>query len=122
MPTERIAERIAAEWDAQRDLIDPAKMPLTRLANAIIDGVAILFPMSLRSWKNTLRAISCSIAPKPPKLWWRANPRPWDSVLEWAAASLGARFACAAGMTFRAQSEEALDAALRRDPARAGSA
>ncbi len=35
-----LAQAIAAEWEAQRDLIDPAKMPLTRLANAIIDGVA----------------------------------------------------------------------------------
>ena len=39
-PTLALAEAIAAEWDAQRDLIDPAKMPLTRLANSIIDGVA----------------------------------------------------------------------------------
>ena len=39
-PTLALAEAIAAEWQAQKDVIDPAKMPLTRLANAIIDGVA----------------------------------------------------------------------------------
>src|ERR1700732_4362831 len=39
-PTLALAEAIAAEWQAQQDVIDPAKMPLTRLANAIIDGVA----------------------------------------------------------------------------------
>ena len=39
-PTLALAEAIAAEWEAQRDVIDPANMPLTRLANAIIDGVA----------------------------------------------------------------------------------
>ena len=39
-PTLALGEALAAEWDAQRDAIDPAKMPLTRLANAIIDGVA----------------------------------------------------------------------------------
>ena len=38
-PTLALGEALAAEWDAQRDAIDPAKMPLTRLANAIIDGV-----------------------------------------------------------------------------------
>lgn len=38
-PTQALAEAIAAEWEAQRDVIDPARMPLTRLANAIIDGV-----------------------------------------------------------------------------------
>ena len=36
----RLRRRIAAEWQAQREVIDPARMPLTRLANAIIDGVS----------------------------------------------------------------------------------
>src|ERR1700726_4238928 len=39
-PTLALAEAIAAEWQAQKDVIDPAKMSLSRLANAIIDGVA----------------------------------------------------------------------------------
>ena len=39
-PSQALAEAIAAEWDAQREAVDPARMPLTRLANAIIDGVA----------------------------------------------------------------------------------
>src|SRR5262245_10392565 len=38
-PERRLAEAIAAEWQAQRDVVDPARMPLTRLANSIIDGV-----------------------------------------------------------------------------------
>src|SRR5262245_3731406 len=39
-PTRPLAEAIAAEWDAQREVVDPAAMPLTRLVNSIIDGVA----------------------------------------------------------------------------------
>ena len=39
-PSRRLGEAIAAEWDAQGETIDPATMPLTRLANSIIDGVA----------------------------------------------------------------------------------
>ena len=39
-PTPALAEALAAEWRGQRDHVDPAKMPLTRLANSIIDGVA----------------------------------------------------------------------------------
>jgi len=35
-----IAERIAAEWAAQGETVDPLAMPLTRLANTAIDGVA----------------------------------------------------------------------------------
>src|SRR5262245_65769534 len=39
-PTRALAEVIAGEWEQQRDAIDPARMPLTRLANAIIDAVS----------------------------------------------------------------------------------
>ena len=38
-PSLALAQALAAEWNAQRDVIDPARMPLTRLANTIIDGV-----------------------------------------------------------------------------------
>src|SRR5205085_577272 len=40
LPTEELAEAIAAEWNAQGDEIDPRSMPLTGLANAAIDLVA----------------------------------------------------------------------------------
>ena len=39
-PSAALGEAIAAEWNAQGERIDPATMPLTRLANTIIDGVA----------------------------------------------------------------------------------
>jgi len=38
--TRDLAQAIAAEWNAQGESIDPATMPLTRLANSIIDGVS----------------------------------------------------------------------------------
>ena len=40
LPTLALAQAIAAEWDAQGELLDPNAMPLTRLANSAIDGVA----------------------------------------------------------------------------------
>src|SRR5947209_15980122 len=39
-PVHALAEALAHEWRAQADTIDPATMPLTRLANSIIDAVA----------------------------------------------------------------------------------
>src|SRR5262249_27396680 len=39
-PNVALAECIADEWRAQTNVIDPAAMPLTRLANTIIDSVA----------------------------------------------------------------------------------
>src|SRR5690606_6393174 len=40
VPSPAIAERLRAEWDAQSEEIDPAKMPVTRLVNSAVDGVA----------------------------------------------------------------------------------
>jgi chaperone required for assembly of F1-ATPase len=34
LPTEAMAQAVAAEWQAQGELIDPARMPFTGLANA----------------------------------------------------------------------------------------
>ena len=41
VPTEALAERIAAEFDAQDGKIDPKSMPFTRTANSAIDKVAV---------------------------------------------------------------------------------
>ena len=40
VPSPVLAEAMAAEWAAQEDVIKPDAMPLTRLANSAIDGVA----------------------------------------------------------------------------------
>src|SRR3954469_14051901 len=38
-PTKPLAQAIAAEWDVPGERTAPATMPLTRIANSIIDGV-----------------------------------------------------------------------------------
>ncbi len=38
-PNREIADGIVAEWDGQQETIDPLTMPLTRLANSVIDAV-----------------------------------------------------------------------------------
>ena len=65
-PTRTLAEAIAAEWEAQGETIDPRNMPLTRLANAVIDAVSeIPSPLRRRS-QNILEVICFSTAPKRP--------------------------------------------------------
>jgi chaperone required for assembly of F1-ATPase len=39
LPAPALAAAIAAEWRAQSVLIDPASMPLTKIANTVIDGI-----------------------------------------------------------------------------------
>src|SRR5262249_59135865 len=38
-PSREIAEAIAAEWDAQQEMIDPLTMPMTRFANSVVEAV-----------------------------------------------------------------------------------
>jgi len=40
LPTRKLAQAIAQEFDRQEEKIDPTTMPITRLANTVIDGIA----------------------------------------------------------------------------------
>jgi chaperone required for assembly of F1-ATPase len=109
-PSSALAQALAAEWEAQRDVIDPARMPLTRLANTIIDGVVETPAVAA----EVERYLACDLvfyrAPGPAGLVARQTEA-WDPVLAWARDALGARFALAEGIVFIAQSPDALAAA-----------
>jgi chaperone required for assembly of F1-ATPase len=110
-PRRAWAEAIAAEWEAQRDVIDPARMPLTRLANSIIDGVADQ-PMEVAAEVEKYLATDLVLyrAAGPDGLVARQSAA-WDPVLAWAREALRARFVLAQGAAFVAQPPEALAAA-----------
>jgi chaperone required for assembly of F1-ATPase len=123
VPTPALAEAIAAEWQAQKDVIDPAKMPLTRLANAIIDGVVDSpGPVAAEIEKYLASDLLFYRAERPQEL--RARQmRHWDPVLAWANDALGARFKVADGVVHVSQPEAALraaSAAIPREPWRLG--
>jgi len=118
-PVPALAAAIAAEWDSQREVVDPGKMPLTRLANVIIDGVAGRpDPVAAEIAKYLASDLLIYRAANPPGLVERQRLR-WDPVLAWAAEALGARFQPTEGITHLAQPEEALqaaEAAIPNDP------
>lgn len=122
-PSRALAEAIAEEWAAQGDVIDPSKMPLTRLANTIIDGVTgACADVRAEIEKYLVCDLVFYRADRPQGLIER-QAAAWDPVLDWAHASLGARFATADGMAHVAQSPEALNAAreaIPSDPWRLG--
>jgi chaperone required for assembly of F1-ATPase len=120
-PTRAWGEALAAEWEAQRDVIDPAKMPLTRLANTIIDGVADA-PSAVAAEVEKYLATDLVFyrAAGPDGLVARQSEA-WDPVLAWAREVLGARFVLGQGAVFVAQPAHALAAAcaaIPRDPSR----
>src|SRR5215467_7626821 len=115
-PTQALAQAIAAEWEAQRDVVDPASMPLTRLANSIIDGVANAPEAVAAEVARYLGSdLVCYRAPGPEGLVTRQG-RAWDPVLGWARDALGARFLLAEGIVFVTQPVEALTAARAAIP------
>ena len=122
-PTCTLAEALAAEWAAQRDVIDPAKMPLTRLANTILDGVTHSCPQVVAEVEKYLACDLVFYRAERPQGLVERQAAAWDLVLAWANTSLGARFERVQGMMHVAQSPVALDAArdaIPRDPWRLG--
>jgi chaperone required for assembly of F1-ATPase len=117
-PTLALAQAIAAEWQAQRDVIDPAKMPLTRLANVVIDGVADApAPVAEEIAKYLSSDLLFYRADKPQKLRER-QARLWDPILAWAREALGAEFMLGEGVIHIAQPKPALAAARAAIPGR----
>ena len=122
-PTIQLAQTIAAEWNAQTDVIDPATMPLTRLANAIIDGVTDApRPVADEIGKYLASDLLFYRATSPRGLV-ELQALHWDPILTWARDALGARFEVGVGVVHIAQSDEALKAVravIPKDPWRLG--
>jgi chaperone required for assembly of F1-ATPase len=118
-PTAALAQALATEWDGQQDVIDPARMPLTRLANAIIDGVSDRPDAVAAEIENYLGSdLVCYRASSPPGLVAR-QAQHWDPILGWARDVLGAPLRAEVGIVHIAQDEDALArarAAIPRDP------
>jgi chaperone required for assembly of F1-ATPase len=124
-PTKPLAQAIAAEWDAQSERIDPATMPLTRIANSIIDGVAPApDPVADDLAKYLGSDLLCYRADTPDGLV-RWQTQHWDPILDWARTVLGARFMLSEGIVFVTQPAGAIAAAraaIPADPWRLGAA
>jgi chaperone required for assembly of F1-ATPase len=122
-PTRALAEAIAAEWNAQEENVVPARMPLTRLANTVIDGVADKTDAVAEEVARYLGSDLLFYRAEGPQGLVARQAQHWDPVLEWAQEKLGARFILAEGVMFVAQPERAIAAAraaIPDDPWRLG--
>jgi len=108
LPTEATARLVADEFDAQAEIIDPVAMPVLRLVNTAIDGVAS-DPQAVL--EDILRFASsdllCYRADGPQGLVERQNAA-WDPVIDWARAALGVRFNLAEGVIHVEQPRESI--------------
>ncbi len=123
LPTRMVADLVASEFSAQGEEIDPVSMPVTRLANTALDGVAN-DPQAVM--EDILRYASsdllCYRADAPQRLV-ELQAEAWDPVLDWARGSLGARLILAEGVMHVDQPREAISAlgvhlSMRKEPFR----
>jgi len=119
VPVRAIADAIVAEWQAQKEFIDPLTMPMTRFANSVVDAVV-----------DRVEAVTSDIAKyfQSDLLFYRAGhpaalvareAAHWDPLLFWAADTLGAHFILAEGIVHVRQPDSAIAAAraaLPTDP------
>ena len=105
-----LAEALAEEWRAQGEFIDPATMPITKIVNSAIDGVAgreteVAEDIVAFAGSDLL----CYRADGPVELV-RGQTASWDPILSWAREAMGARFVVAEGVMPVVQPDEALAA------------
>ncbi|MGL4396875.1 MAG: ATP12 family chaperone protein [Hyphomicrobium sp.] len=98
LPTRALADAVAAEWAAQRDLIDPSSMPLTRFANTAIDAVSeALDDVARDIVAYAGRDLVCYRAEAPVELV-RRQSAAWDPIVAWAREALGVHLTVVEGI------------------------
>ena len=110
VPSQAVAEEVAAEWERQGEVIDPRTMPMTRLVNTVIEAI-VDDPAPVR--EDVARFVESDLlfyrASGPERLVERQRQL-WDPVLDWARDSFGARFVLAEGVMYVPQPEASLNA------------
>ncbi|EBA10225.1 ATP12 family chaperone protein [Sagittula stellata] len=108
VPTEGLADAVAAEWRAQEEHVNPMTMPFTRMSNSALDKVAT----QRAEVADMLAAygdsdLLCYRADRPAGLVERQNES-WDPLLDWASETYGARLEPRIGVMHHPQPSEAL--------------
>ncbi len=112
LPSRALAEAIAAEWAAQGGEINPASMPLTRMANTTLDGV-VGHEQALRDdlAAFAMSDLVCYRAEGPGDLVAK-QALAWGPVVAWAESAFGFHAVLAAGLMPVVQPEQNRDKVL----------
>ena len=111
IPAKRLAEAVAAEWAAQKEMLDPMTMPLTRLANSVVEGVVDRVELVADDLAKYFQSDLLFYRAGHPEGLVAREAAHWDPVLFWAADTLGAHFILSEGIMPVRQPDEAVRAA-----------
>ena len=108
LPTQALAQAVAAEWEAQSGVINPASMPLTKLVNSALDGVtgreeAVRDEITAYAGNDLL----CYRAGQPEALA-HLQRQAWDPLLAWVRERFDAHLVTTVGIMPVAQAPEAV--------------
>jgi chaperone required for assembly of F1-ATPase len=108
VPSRPLAEAVGEEWRSQVEVIDPALMPLTRLANTTLDRVVGEEPRLIAEIIRYAASDLLCYRAEGPEALCRREALHWDPVLTWAATTLGHPFLAVSGVKHEAQPEATL--------------
>lgn len=106
VPTKAVADMIAAEWQAQEEVIDPKSMAVTRLVNSALDSVRqnrdhVVDEIAAYGGSDLI----CYRADDPVQLVDRQNEA-WDPYHIWLAETWGVRLKVTSGIMPVSQDED----------------
>jgi chaperone required for assembly of F1-ATPase len=111
IPAKPLAVAVAAEWAAQKETLDPMTMPLTRLANSVVEGVIDRVELVADDLAKYFQSDLVFYRAGHPEGLVAREAAHWDPVLFWAAETLGAHFILSEGIMPVRQPDEAVRAA-----------
>ena len=103
LPTKKLAQKVAEEWRRQKEIIDPTKMPYTRLVNSALDTVKETFDTivsDILDYGDT--DLVCYRADFPEDLVKLQNKH-WDPILVWAKNQFKIEVKTTNGINYKAQ-------------------
>jgi chaperone required for assembly of F1-ATPase len=107
-PTEALAALLAAEFEAQTDVVDFNRMPVMRMASTAIDRVSLARAEVAREVASYGGSdLLCYRAEAPMELELR-EAAAWGPWLDWAKAELNVELLAVTGVIHRPQAPEAL--------------
>mgnify|MGYP001826771603 FL=1 len=108
VPTELMAQRIAAEWQAQTEAIDPTTMPWTRSANSALDKVSAQRDEVRDHLLGYAGTDLLSYRADSPEGLVERQAKAWDPLLDWLESEYGVRLAVTRGVMPVAQDPDSL--------------
>ena len=110
VPTIALGERIAAEWNAQKDVIQPETMPVTQLACGVIDHIAGHRDAVVARIRSYAETDLLSYRAEQPADLAALQDAGWNPELEWAERAHGIRLMTTSGVTAISQPASSLAA------------